>query len=192
MLKPLLDAVMERRARQLLEQVAAWLPDKGSVLDLGSGGGKICYILAQRVGPRGGQLDLIMPTARAGVIKTRGEGQLPRSRACFFFADSSPRRSDTNSSDPNSRAAGRDRSSVIADSAPRSADRSPRLLNARPIAAGTNPHAPHTDPLRAKTNPEVPDSPLRLQMEGDRRHFIDREEHAHPRALGDTSRSKCR
>ena len=50
MLKPLLDAVMERRARQLLEQVAAWLPDKGSVLDLGSGTGHLSALLARELG----------------------------------------------------------------------------------------------------------------------------------------------
>lgn len=39
MLKSILDAVMERRARQLMEQVGAWLPTEGPVLDLGSGTG---------------------------------------------------------------------------------------------------------------------------------------------------------
>jgi ubiquinone/menaquinone biosynthesis C-methylase UbiE len=39
MLKSLLDAVMERRARQLMEQVAPWLPTEGPLLDLGSGTG---------------------------------------------------------------------------------------------------------------------------------------------------------
>jgi predicted RNA methylase len=41
MLKPLLDAVMERRARQLMEQVGPWLPAEGPVLDLGSGTGHL-------------------------------------------------------------------------------------------------------------------------------------------------------
>jgi ubiquinone/menaquinone biosynthesis C-methylase UbiE len=49
-LKPLLDAVMVRRARQLLEQVAAWLPDKGSVLDLGSGTGHLSALLERELG----------------------------------------------------------------------------------------------------------------------------------------------
>jgi ubiquinone/menaquinone biosynthesis C-methylase UbiE len=39
MLKSFLDAVMERRARHLVEQVRAWLPAQGPVLDLGSGTG---------------------------------------------------------------------------------------------------------------------------------------------------------
>ena len=39
MLKSLFDGVMERRARGLMEQVGAWLPTDGPVLDLGSGTG---------------------------------------------------------------------------------------------------------------------------------------------------------
>jgi len=39
MVKSLLDLVMERRARRLMEQVDAWLPTEGPVLDLGSGTG---------------------------------------------------------------------------------------------------------------------------------------------------------
>jgi len=35
------DAVMERRARQPMEQVRAWLPSEGPVLDLGSGAGHL-------------------------------------------------------------------------------------------------------------------------------------------------------
>ena len=39
MLKSIFDAVMERRSDQLIEQVGAWLPNEGPVLDLGSGTG---------------------------------------------------------------------------------------------------------------------------------------------------------
>ena len=39
MVKSLFDAVMERRSRRLIEQVGAWLPAEGPVLDLGSGTG---------------------------------------------------------------------------------------------------------------------------------------------------------
>src|SRR3970282_860182 len=39
MVKSLLDLVMERRARRLMEQVDAWLPTQGAVLGLGSGTG---------------------------------------------------------------------------------------------------------------------------------------------------------
>jgi tetratricopeptide (TPR) repeat protein len=48
MLKPLLVAFMERRARRLLEQVRAWLPAEGRVLDLGSGTGHLAALLEQR------------------------------------------------------------------------------------------------------------------------------------------------
>jgi len=50
MLKSLLDAVMERRARQLLEQVCAWLPTEGPVLDLGSGTGHLSARLESALG----------------------------------------------------------------------------------------------------------------------------------------------
>jgi SAM-dependent methyltransferase len=40
-LKPVFDAVMERRARRLLDDVRAWLPSEGRVLDLGSGTGHV-------------------------------------------------------------------------------------------------------------------------------------------------------
>lgn len=50
MLKSLLDAVMERRARQLVEQVGAWLPSEGPVLDLGSGTGHLSSRLARDLG----------------------------------------------------------------------------------------------------------------------------------------------
>jgi SAM-dependent methyltransferase len=41
MLTSLLDGVMERRARRLVEQVGQWLPAQGPVLDLGSGTGHL-------------------------------------------------------------------------------------------------------------------------------------------------------
>jgi len=41
MFKSILDAVMERRAGQLMEQVGSWLPTEGPVLDLGSGTGHL-------------------------------------------------------------------------------------------------------------------------------------------------------
>jgi ubiquinone/menaquinone biosynthesis C-methylase UbiE len=50
MLKRLFDAVMERRARQLLDHVAPWLPDQGPVLDLGSGTGHLSARLAREAG----------------------------------------------------------------------------------------------------------------------------------------------
>jgi len=50
MLKSILDAVMERRARQLIDQVGPWLPGKGPVLDLGSGTGHLSARLQQQLG----------------------------------------------------------------------------------------------------------------------------------------------
>ena len=50
MTRALLDAVMERRARQLMHQVAAWLPNEGPVLDLGSGTGHLAALLERELG----------------------------------------------------------------------------------------------------------------------------------------------
>jgi SAM-dependent methyltransferase len=49
-LKSILDAIMERRARQLMEQVRAWLPAEGPVLDLGSGTGHFSDLLQRELG----------------------------------------------------------------------------------------------------------------------------------------------
>jgi SAM-dependent methyltransferase len=50
MLTSTLDAVMERRARALLDQVGAWLPSEGPLLDLGSGTGHLSARLEQVLG----------------------------------------------------------------------------------------------------------------------------------------------
>jgi len=50
MLKSVFDAVMERRARQLIEQVGQWLPSEGPVLDLGSGTGHLSARLERELG----------------------------------------------------------------------------------------------------------------------------------------------
>ena len=50
MLKSVFDAVMDRRARQLIEQVGAWLPNAGPVLDLGSGTGHLSAMLERKLG----------------------------------------------------------------------------------------------------------------------------------------------
>jgi SAM-dependent methyltransferase len=44
------DAVMERRARRLMEQVGTWLPTEGPVLDLGSGTGHLSARLERELG----------------------------------------------------------------------------------------------------------------------------------------------
>src|SRR5687768_6874714 len=50
MLTTLFNAVMERRARRLMEQVGAWLPSEGPVLDLGSGTGHLSAQLERERG----------------------------------------------------------------------------------------------------------------------------------------------
>lgn len=50
MLKRLLRAFMDRRSRQLIEQVDEWLPDQGLVLDLGSGTGHLSAWLERERG----------------------------------------------------------------------------------------------------------------------------------------------
>lgn len=50
MLKSIFDAVMERRARQLMDHVRAWLPTTGPVLDLGSGTGHLSARLERELG----------------------------------------------------------------------------------------------------------------------------------------------
>ena len=50
MLKYVFDAVMERRARKLIEQIRAWLPSDGPVLDLGSGTGHVSASLERELG----------------------------------------------------------------------------------------------------------------------------------------------
>jgi SAM-dependent methyltransferase len=50
LLKPILDLVMERRSRQLIEQVRDWLPSEGPVLDLGSGTGHLSARLERELG----------------------------------------------------------------------------------------------------------------------------------------------
>jgi SAM-dependent methyltransferase len=50
MLKSLFDAVMERRAHLLIEQVGAWLPTEGRLLDLGSGTGHLSAQLERELG----------------------------------------------------------------------------------------------------------------------------------------------
>lgn len=50
MLNILFDAVMERRAKRLIEHVGRWLPAQGPVLDLGSGTGHLSARLQRELG----------------------------------------------------------------------------------------------------------------------------------------------
>ena len=58
MLKSIFDAVMERRARRLVDQVGGWLPSAGPVLDLGSGTGHLSDRLERQLGLEMVNLDL--------------------------------------------------------------------------------------------------------------------------------------
>jgi SAM-dependent methyltransferase len=49
-LKPVFDAVMERRARRQMALVTKWLPAEGPVLDLGSGTGHLSACLERELG----------------------------------------------------------------------------------------------------------------------------------------------
>jgi SAM-dependent methyltransferase len=48
--RSLFNGVMERRSHQLIEQVRAWLPSEGPVLDLGSGTGHLSARLERELG----------------------------------------------------------------------------------------------------------------------------------------------
>jgi SAM-dependent methyltransferase len=50
MLKSLFNTIMERRSRQLIEQVGAWLPTEGPLLDIGSGTGHLAAQLERKLG----------------------------------------------------------------------------------------------------------------------------------------------
>ena len=50
MLTAFFNAIMERRARKLLDQVGSWLPNDGPVLDLGSGTGHVSALVERECG----------------------------------------------------------------------------------------------------------------------------------------------
>src|SRR5688500_14223150 len=49
MMKAIFDAVMERRSTRILQQVGAWLPHEGPLLDLGSGTGHLAARLEREL-----------------------------------------------------------------------------------------------------------------------------------------------
>ena len=49
-MKSILNLVMERRARRLIEEVGAWLPAEGPILDLGSGTGHFAARVERELG----------------------------------------------------------------------------------------------------------------------------------------------
>ena len=93
MLTTLFSAVMERRARQLIEQVGAWLPSEGPVLDLGSGTGHLSARLERELGFEVIPADVsdIHVVGRPPVLIADGvlpfkEGTFSASLLCFMFA----------------------------------------------------------------------------------------------------------
>ena len=93
MLKSLLDAVMERRARQLLGQVGAWLPTEGPVLDLGSGTGHLAARVERERGLEVITADVsdIHVAGRTPVLIVDGvlpfaEGTFSAALLCFMLA----------------------------------------------------------------------------------------------------------
>jgi SAM-dependent methyltransferase len=93
MLKSLLDGVMERRSRLLIEQVGEWLPAEGPVLDLGSGTGHLSARLERERGIEVIAADVsdIHVTGRPPVLVTDDalpfdEGQFTASLLFFVLA----------------------------------------------------------------------------------------------------------
>src|SRR5688500_3529271 len=93
MLTSLFNAVMERRSRQLIEQVGAWLPSEGPVLDLGSGTGHLSARLERELGFEVIAADVsdIHVVGRPPVLIADGvlpfkEGTFSASLLCFMFS----------------------------------------------------------------------------------------------------------
>ena len=74
MLKSLLDGVMERRARQLMDDVREWLPPAGPLLDLGSGTGHLADRIERELGREVVTADVsdIHVVGRAPILITDG------------------------------------------------------------------------------------------------------------------------
>lgn len=79
-MKPLLDAVMERRSRRLVEEVGAWLPADGTVLDLGSGTGHLAARVERELGLR-------VVTADVSDIHVVGPPPVPIGDGALPFGD---------------------------------------------------------------------------------------------------------
>jgi SAM-dependent methyltransferase len=80
MLNALFNAVMNRRAAQLMEQVQDWLPRKGPVLDLGSGTGHLSARLQRDLG-----IDVV--TADVSDIRVTGPAPVLIGDGVLPFAD---------------------------------------------------------------------------------------------------------
>jgi SAM-dependent methyltransferase len=86
MLTSIFDAVMERRARRLVDQVGAWLPMAGPVLDLGSGTGHLAARLerVKGLGVVGADVSDIHVVGRPPVLIA--DGLLPFGAGTFSAA----------------------------------------------------------------------------------------------------------
>jgi SAM-dependent methyltransferase len=86
MLKWVFDGVMERRAHDLYEQVHAWLPSDGRLLDLGSGTGHVSALLERELGLEVVPADVsdIHLVGRRPILIT--DGELPFEAATFSAA----------------------------------------------------------------------------------------------------------
>ena len=86
MLKAVLDAVMERRAGELMEHVGVWLPAEGRILDLGSGTGHLSARLERELALEVITADVsdMHVTGRAPVLIA--DGVLPFDDAAFSTA----------------------------------------------------------------------------------------------------------
>src|SRR5688572_7956793 len=86
MLKSTFDAIMQRRARELIEQVRAWLPAEGPLLDLGSGTGHLAANLERELGLEVVTADVsdIHVVGRPPVLI--GDGVLPFEEGTFSAA----------------------------------------------------------------------------------------------------------
>jgi ubiquinone/menaquinone biosynthesis C-methylase UbiE len=82
MLKSLFDSIMERRCSRLIEQVGAWLPTKGRLLDLGSGTGHLAARLERELG-----LEVI--TADVSDMHVVGPAPVPIGEGALPFAEES-------------------------------------------------------------------------------------------------------
>jgi ubiquinone/menaquinone biosynthesis C-methylase UbiE len=85
-LKRVFDSVMERRADRLMEQVRAWLPSEGPLLDLGSGTGHLSARVERELGIEVVSADVtdIHTVGRPPVLV--GDGALPFPERTFSAA----------------------------------------------------------------------------------------------------------
>jgi ubiquinone/menaquinone biosynthesis C-methylase UbiE len=86
MLKAVFDGVMERRADRLIDEVGAWLPDDGPLLDVGSGTGHLAARLERSLGLEVVTTDLtnMHVTGQPPVLIT--DGVLPFDESTFSAA----------------------------------------------------------------------------------------------------------